>query len=516
FGIAKLDEPELQRASEENDALRPSFSVAETASPASEFPTLVGAGTPAETLAAPDQSGAATQASPSLVVGVDFSEAGTQIIVPEAAEVSEAGTQMLPSETIEANTRILEERETNKNFAVQTGTSSSLTRVGAILGTPLYMSPEQCRGETLDARSDIYSLGVIAYRLLSGKTPFSGTQAEVMKLHREELPAPLKVKRVPKKLTALVMAALAKKPDDRPRSAAAFASALRAHSTGVGTLLRHALTLYSEHLPTFLRLAILVYSPVVLMTFSKVILQVMAKRQLIRSPWDKIATGAAELLTVVVTFFSACVVVGVTSWLVTQALAVPLRPLLLRPAFNAMKKRLRPFLLTTLLTNLLCLIGIVMCILPGIYLISNLALVGPLVMMEDLRGRAAMKRSRALYKRSRRTVFAIVFIHIGAPILVASISAVLIVAMVKLFKPAESQAPAIVSMIQPLVSLPITIFFSSLAAVVTALLYWKTRLAGGETMTQALVQFAEEEAATAGRGLKRMRTRFATPMKSNR
>ena len=515
FGIAKLDEPEQHAASEEKDAPLSVASEPAAATPATEFPTLINLHE-GQTSRAPrsgEQSEVATQLPPLRLTTADLSEAGTLIRAPAAADVSEAGTRLLPAEDsakdMEAGTRILEERATDKHLGMHTGSSSSLTRVGAILGTPLYMSPEQCRGETLDARSDIYSLGVIAYRLLSGRTPFGGTQTAVMKMHCEEPPPPLAVKRVPKKVTALVMSALAKKREERPPGAAAFASALRAHATGTGTLLRHALTLYSEHLPTFLRLAVLVYWPVVLMTFVKVVLMYLAYRHII-GEW---AANLASVLTVIATFFSASVMVGVTTWLVTQVLAVPLRPLLLRPAFEAMRKRLRPFMLTTILSNLLCLIGIVLFILPGLYLIANFSMVAPVVMMEDLRGRPAMKRSRALYKRSRRTVVAIMFIHFGAPSLVSVISALLIVAVVKLFNKRADEAGDIVKMAQSLVALPTTVLFSSIAAVVSALLYWKTRLAGGETMAQALLQFAEEEAAT-GQGS--IRTRFGTSMRTSR
>ncbi len=65
---------------------------------------------------------------------------------------------------------------------------SALTRVGAIMGTPLYMSPEQCGGGHVDTRSDIYSLGVIAYQMLAGEPPFAGNTSTVMRAHREQTP----------------------------------------------------------------------------------------------------------------------------------------------------------------------------------------------------------------------------------------------------------------------------------------------------------------------------------------
>src|SRR5262245_33956364 len=71
-------------------------------------------------------------------------------------------------------------------------TLRQLTRSGTVMGTPKYMSPEQCRGEKLDNPSDIYSLGVIAYQMLSGETPFNGTVAELLQQHREAQPAPLR------------------------------------------------------------------------------------------------------------------------------------------------------------------------------------------------------------------------------------------------------------------------------------------------------------------------------------
>jgi eukaryotic-like serine/threonine-protein kinase len=101
----------------------------------------------------------------------------------------------------------------------------NLTATGAILGTPHYMAPEQVRGKPVDARSDIYALGALAYHLVTGRPPFAGENAIAIGFaHISETPESPRVLRkdCPPKLEAAIMAALAKNPADRPASAKAF------------------------------------------------------------------------------------------------------------------------------------------------------------------------------------------------------------------------------------------------------------------------------------------------------
>jgi len=100
-----------------------------------------------------------------------------------------------------------------------------LTATGAILGTPHYMAPEQVRGKPVDARSDIYAFGALAYHLVTGRPPFAGDNAIAIGFaHISETPESPTVLRkdCPAKLAAAIMAALAKNPADRPASAKAF------------------------------------------------------------------------------------------------------------------------------------------------------------------------------------------------------------------------------------------------------------------------------------------------------
>src|SRR5262245_1639642 len=113
-------------------------------------------------------------------------------------------------------------------------TAQQMSRFGSVMGTPKYMSPEQCRGELLDKSSDVYSLGVIAYQMLTGEPPFTGTAPELLIRHREADAAPLREKRrdISSGVDAVVRQALAKDKNSRPATAGAFAYQLQLRSAG--------------------------------------------------------------------------------------------------------------------------------------------------------------------------------------------------------------------------------------------------------------------------------------------
>lgn len=104
---------------------------------------------------------------------------------------------------------------------------------GFFSGTPLYMSPEQCTGKSIDARSDIYSLACVMYESLAGKPPFTGDNAtDLMYKHANEQAAPLDnitaARQIPSELAVEILRALSKEPDKRPGNMAEFRTKVRA------------------------------------------------------------------------------------------------------------------------------------------------------------------------------------------------------------------------------------------------------------------------------------------------
>ncbi len=108
------------------------------------------------------------------------------------------------------------------------GNQAEATRIGAMVGTPAYMSPEQIQGQTIDRRTDIFSTGILLYELLTGKKPFGGTQWVLQKSIVEDDPAwPSTLVQIPPEIDRVVAHALAKQAERRFQTARKFADALK-------------------------------------------------------------------------------------------------------------------------------------------------------------------------------------------------------------------------------------------------------------------------------------------------
>jgi serine/threonine protein kinase len=172
-----------------------------------------------------------------------------------AATVTGADPGVLPTssagETTEASTRDM--------------SAQKLTVMGSMIGTPAYMSPEQCRGEPVDVRSDLYSLGLVAFEILTGTRPFEGSLTEVLRKHGSEVPPRADAVRpeIGAKVADAIARSLAKDPAKRHPSASAFAGSLRVAAEGATVTLRRAVSLYSDRLDQFLSILFRACRPLV-------------------------------------------------------------------------------------------------------------------------------------------------------------------------------------------------------------------------------------------------------------
>jgi hypothetical protein len=450
------------------------------------------------------------------------------------------------------------------------------------LGTPLYMSPEQCRGEHLDPRSDIYSLGVIAYQMLSGAPPFEGDFKDVMESHKAVEPPPLKAKKVRRKLKRAIHSALSKDPEKRPQTAEGFASELRSRSEGIFGLLRRALVIYSEHLPKFLMLTGFFSLPMIVLTLILLTVNFLRVSDMISASVATVSLGLFGFALSVVSAFCTNLIFGTIAWIVTQYLAIPLRPVRLRPALKEARKKWKRMagagVLTALLPFVVCtaaaivgfvafssLMGMLYPVTGSVAAIFITGAVGaglfgtigffaayivwiltpPVVMMENVGIREALRRSRTLVRRSFATSAGAIFIMLLIPAIIAGTISFIVNISAKALDPktpttvetvqkqdetragsetppaetAEEKKPnwdwsfgqgkaAVTSggemdmrtrvkhtVLESLIQifwLPVQIFVSSFSGIIVALLYLKTRLAGGESMNDLIERFEDD------------------------
>jgi serine/threonine protein kinase len=502
FGIAKLGEPTLPQG-----ASGASLNALQTL--ASIKPPATNMHGERTALSTPEQ-GERAEASTQLYTLASGQEAEThRLAAPETAASqpqptpNEAATLIQETDPNEGQeTQLFNQQPTRRPDGFGPALTSEVTRVGAILGTPLYMSPEQCRGQQLNARSDIYSLGVVAYQMLTGETPFAGDTLSVLKLHTEAQPPSLreKNKKVSKRVARHVMSALAKDPADRPASAAAFSSALRASAEDASTLVRRALTLYTEHFPKFIRLALLSFAPVIVITLLLIVRDILKWAGVLPRTLEIVISLVLGLLTFIASFLSASVISGVTVVVVMQLTVAPLRPISIRGAFGVLKKRWKPFLRTSIRVSLTVLLSFILLIIPGFIMMLRYSLYAPVVLIEGLEKRAALKRSKELVKRARRTVITVLILQLAVPTFIGWIIGWSVSGA------AQGQAhvsPRVIEKITPLINLFLTPLFS----IMTALLYLKTRQLGGESLKQSIDQFEQEEVPRS-RWQQRMRSRL--------
>jgi serine/threonine protein kinase len=492
-----------------------------------------------------------------------LAEAATMAGLPHSADTPESGSEaqtavmgngdpQIDQESV--GTRLMSLGDDTDRTNVETTSdllddellaTKDLTKVGAVLGTPLYMSPEQCSGYRLDARSDVYSIGVIAYQMLSGDTPFKGDFSKVMEAHKVLPPPPLAAKKVRKKLKRVINSALSKQADARPQTAEAFASELRSRSEGIFGLLRRAGMIWTEHLPKFIMLSAFFHLPMVFFTGILIIISFLKVSGYLDETLSNIGLGITGAVLYMITLFCAYLIVGTITWIVTQSMAIPLRPIRLRSALKEARSKWKTFAGTGILSFVLQ-IGI-MIITCGIgFLVTSVlwTLLAPVVMMENLKGMQALRRSTKLVRRSLATsvaavalMFLIPFVCAGAISFVISISAKALTNETGNVRAADTGNPAAepaapvegdqgdqkdavdinignnraARIIKPdkgmrdrvkdtaleillqVVLLPLQIIITSFTAIIVALLYLKTRQAGGESLQDLLAKFEETD-----------------------
>jgi serine/threonine protein kinase len=455
-----------------------------------------------------------------------------------SAPAGEKKTQVIDAKTL-ASLDADEIVKTEVAGKGRTKETAGLTQAGAILGTPVYMSPEQCLGGKLDARSDIYSLGVIAYEMLAGQPPFKGNLYTLMAQHIQAEPPRLKEHRpdIRRSAEELLMSTLAKKPEDRPASAAAFAHALRARAEGTGTILHRAFNFYSVNFPVFFRLAFIANIPLIAAVFLSIVTRVIEAAAPSTAPVLEAIDGVAQATGETVSWLIS---VGLFVPVVAQLTIAPLRPVQTGPVLKAFRKRIKPFIAATLLfeailmllilyedfagglmggvfkdtsltskllkpflnaeasalmdnMTLRAIITVALAVpaLLALRAILNYILYAPVIVMEDCSARESFSRSKDLTRGAIGTVIGVLSVFILARIIDGALSTFIEGYIVE--KQTHLAGAILAGTFSRSLIVMLDILIDPLIVVSLALLYFKTRQSRGETMRDIMGDYQEEE-----------------------
>jgi hypothetical protein len=199
---------------------------------------------------------------------------------------------------------------------------------------------------------------------------------------------------------------------------------------------------------------------------------------------------------------TTAVISGVTAIIVVQLSVAPLRPVKLRQAIAVLRKRWRPFINTMLRVILRLIIGYIPLVIPGLIMSVRYALYAPVVLIEGLEKKAALRRSRELGSRSWRTVIIVSILQVLIPMIVSTL-----VGRIRFGVGANLPHASLTRQIWQQVLGLMNIFIVPLISIVPALLYLKMRQLGGEPLSAALTQI-EEVDADRSQWQQRMRTRL--------
>jgi serine/threonine protein kinase len=402
----------------------------------------------------------------------------------------------------------------------------SATTTG-IAGTPAYMSPEQSRGEPATTRSDVYSIGVMAYRMITGRLPFEGSLDEVLTAQLQREPPPLQSVRpdVHADAANLVGLALSKDPARRPASAGVFGNMIAAQLEPAGAFFTRAFVLFINRLPAFLKIGALASAPLLALS-------------VIAAAWQLAAIvtglpplgGRAALAVIAVLFLCATasqVLLGAMPLFVLHALAAPSRPIEVLALVRGNRDRLRrwlagvlPFMAGTLAVLAMIVVLVVavrffapvlrtwprpvrvMVVLASVAVpfalgyaalrrrglgIRETGLVGSVLLVENLPLGAAAKRSAELMKESGGLRNAVQKWYLAAVMIVSMLGGALLGG-----SGAIGRSAGTFLLLSPVLAVALTIFVT-IHAVIGALIYISARRSKGESLDHIYAGLARDQ-----------------------